>query len=136
MQIWLKDNLDANHRQHTEDWCEKFADSLLREDFNGAMEMVKFYTPILRKKENKYKLLAMTHFVFAKGIGNFNKSRLKILVEHQMPIKEEIIKWSIIHINGEKIRHKKMIQHRLFEWKIYNFKSKIYNLGKGPSIAS
>jgi GH24 family phage-related lysozyme (muramidase) len=106
---------------------EVFADSLLKADFEGAKRMVEFYTPILRKPENKYKLLAISHFVFAKGIGNFNKSQLKIYIEHDNEINnmkdliaEEIVKWSIVTFDGVSKRNKRMVKNRLFELKIYN----------------
>lgn len=99
---------------------EEYADSLLIKDFEGAIRMVKFYTPILNKEENKYKMLAMSHFVFAKGIGNFNKSKLKQLVEEEKPIDKEILKWIVVRKDGVIKYNQRMLKNRLLEIEIYN----------------
>jgi GH24 family phage-related lysozyme (muramidase) len=116
---------------------EGYATQLLKKDLNESILLSTIYSPILIK--NKYKQLAIGHFIFAKGIGNYNKSTLKILVDNNKDISEEIITWCIItqttsninyyknkyeivSIKGNtiKYKHPKMIENRMFELNIYN----------------
>lgn len=99
----------------------EFADSLLRSDLNKAIELVKNISPILTKPENELKLLAISHFVFAKGIGNYLSSDLKVLVDNQQSINEEIVKWCYYtKPNGSKVKNEKMYKNREMELSIYN----------------
>jgi len=101
---------------------EEFADSLLRKDFNGAMRLAKIYSPKFNDEQYRFQLLAISHFIFAKGIGNYNKSKLKYLVDNNLDISKEIIKWTVIRKNNVIYHNKRMLTHRYYEIKIYNIK--------------
>ena len=93
----------------------KQAEELLINDFNKAIDLVKKHTDL---KGNK--LIAISHFVFAKGIGNFLNSTLYQLIKQGKSIDNEIIKWSYYTSNNHKIYSEKMKENRLFELKYYN----------------
>ena len=84
--------------EHFIQLTEKQADSLLRVDFNKALKAVDASV-----KLNGPKKLAIAHFVFAKGIGTFNRSELKTKVVKGESIDDEIIKWLSQSANGCKI---------------------------------
>jgi len=92
------------------------ADSLLRSDLNKSIEFVKRTTDL-----EHLQLLAMGHFVYALGSGNFQGSTLFQLIQNDQPINEEIIKW--IHIKtktGRIIRSKHLERSRIMELNLYN----------------
>lgn len=92
------------------------ADSLLRVDFNKAIDLVE------RTVELKgHRKLAIAHFVFTRGIGTFIKSPLKKLVEEGKPIDEEIVKWCYYrNIKGESIKSQHALNIRKWERDLYN----------------
>lgn len=95
---------------------EKQADSLLRADFEIAVKAIERNTNL---KDNKK--LAMSHFVFAKGIGNFNRSTLKKLIMAGKSIDNEIKKWCYYTTpKGRKVRSKYSLKIREWELKMYN----------------
>lgn len=68
---------------------KKEADRLLRKDFDKALQLAKKHTNNL----NDNQLFAIAHFIFAKGVGNFLRSRIKIMIDNgESPI-EEFGKW-------------------------------------------
>lgn len=94
------------------------ADSLLRADFNKA----------LRALDRNVKLegaqrLAMAHFVFAKGIGSFNRSTLKKRILNNQPIDDEIVRWCYYtNAKGEKVKSDYLLKIRKWELEMYNFR--------------
>lgn len=75
------------------------ADSLLRADFAGAKRLVVFYYPELSGN----RLLAVSHFVFCKGIGTLLRSGV----------------YENGELNEEKIMGMKYPQNRIFEVKLF-----------------
>jgi len=95
------------------------ANQLVRRDFDKALELVEMYTPELEGGQK----LAIAHFVFAKGIGNYLRSTLKKKVENNEPIDDEIIKWCYYkNTKGENIRSEYSYKIRLWELEMYNRK--------------
>jgi lysozyme len=98
---------------------EKQADSLLRVDFNKALRSVD-----LSVKLSGPKKLAIAHFVFAKGIGTFNRSELRNLILKGESIDKEIVKWCYYtNRNGELIRSQHALNIRKWELRMYNLDS-------------
>jgi lysozyme len=92
------------------------ADKLLRKDFDKAVRAVERETNLYG-----YKKIAIAHFVFAKGIGNFINSKLKELIEEGKPIDDELKKWCYYrNTRGEMVRSEWSYQIRLWEIEMYN----------------
>ncbi len=95
---------------------KKTADRLLRKDFDKAIRAIERETNL-----KAYKKIAMAHFVFAKGIGNFTRSSLKKLVEQNKPIDDELKKWCFYRsTSGNMVRSEYSYNIRLWEIKMYN----------------
>ena len=90
------------------------ADSLLRADLNAAINYVKRTTDLEHTQ-----LLAIGHFVYALGSGNFNKSTLKKRIVADQPIDKEIVKW--VHIRTKKgfVKSKYLHASRVMELNLY-----------------
>ncbi len=96
---------------------EAQADSLLRVDFNKALAALDRNI----KLEGSQRL-AMAHFVFAKGIGSFNRSTLKKKILNNEPIDDEITKWCYYtNKNGEKVKSDYLLKIRKWELEMYKF---------------
>lgn len=118
---------------------------LLKKDFNAAIKLAQIHSPKLKQDKYKYQLLAISSFIFSKGVGNYSRSTLKNLVNNNKPIDTEIIKWSVVRKNTNKLNyyknkykvvkikkldgkykhqvsyiHPKMVVNRKFELSIYN----------------
>ena len=92
-----------------------FADSLLRADFECAMNHVKKTTGLSGNQ-----LLAISHFVFCLGSGNFDRSMLKRHILDNKPIDYEIIKWTYVHTVSGVINSSFLLKLRKMELKLYN----------------
>ncbi len=107
------------------------ADELLRKDFEIALKAVKRTTNLSGSKQ-----LAMAHFVFSMGIGNFNRSTIKKDIKNNRPIDNSLLKWSYYtNKNGKKVKSE--VAYRLREWelKMYNRDAqKLYNVDKGSWV--
>lgn len=107
---------------------EREADKLLRKDFNQAVKAVERLTDLKANKK-----LAMAHFIYSKGVGNFARSTMRKLIMENKPIDDEIKKWCIFtNRRGRKIRSSYSLKTRLWELKLYNkeFKYIITNSNK------
>lgn len=92
------------------------AERLLRKDFDKAVRAVERVTDL-----KGYKKIAIAHFVFAKGIGNFSRSTLKQLIEKGKPIDDELKKWCYYrNTRGEMVRSEWSYKIRLWEIEMYN----------------
>jgi len=115
--------------EHIPEYIDKqYADLLLNQDFAEAMRNAKFSSPVLKTEANKYKLLAISNFIFKKGIGRYNKSSLKKMVDADKPINTEIVKWCKVRQGGVLKTHKKMLANRKIELEIYNIKYETTNI--------
>ncbi len=88
------------------------ADSLLRADYKIALKAVTRNTNLDGSKK-----LAIAHFIFAVGIGNFNRSSLKKSIIQGKPIDNIILKWSYYNTPGGK-RIKSKVAYKLREWEL------------------
>lgn len=75
------------------------ADRMLRRDFNRCMQLARLNTNNLQPCQ----LIAVSHFIYSKGIGKFNRSRLKILIDSGFDPSEEFLKWCKYHTPDGKI---------------------------------
>lgn len=90
------------------------ASSLLEEDFNTYLHIAEKYV----KDYNKQ--LAIGMFMFNVGEGRYKKSRLKIIVDCDLPIDNEIVKWCHYRSNGVVHESSGLLKRREFELSIYN----------------
>jgi len=91
------------------------ADSLLRVDFNKALDAVGRTVNIKGSKK-----LAIAHFVFTRGIGTFIKSPLKAMIENGENIDDEIVKWCYYtNVKGERVMSQNALNIRNWELKMY-----------------
>lgn len=94
------------------------ADSLLRSDFNAAIEYVKSTTTL-----TDMKLLAMGHFVFCLGSGSFQNSKLKQVILANGSIDKELLRWVNIRTKHGKRPDKFLKRLRLMELQLFNTKA-------------
>jgi GH24 family phage-related lysozyme (muramidase) len=94
---------------------EEQADSLLRVDLDWAIEYVRSTTDL-----EHLQLLAIAHFVYALGCGNFDRSTLKALIMDDLPIDGEIVKWVHIRTKNGIIRSNHLVGSRRMELELYN----------------
>lgn len=98
---------------------EQFADSLLKADFDAAIEYVEKTTEL---KHNQ--LLAIAHFVFCLGSGNFEDSNLKKLIVNKRPIGKELLRWVNIRTErGSKIPNEFLKRIRTMELEFFKMKT-------------
>lgn len=91
------------------------ADSLLRVDFNKALDAVDRTIDIKGNRK-----LAIAHFVFTRGIGTFIKSPLKTMIENGEDIDDEIVKWCYYtNVKGERVMSQNALNIRNWELKMY-----------------
>jgi len=95
---------------------KEFADSLLKVDFDRAIDYVSRTTDL-----EYLQLLAVAHFVYALGSGNFSRSNIKEKIKLGEPIDDEIVKW--VHIrkkDGTIIKSDHLLKSRRMELNYYN----------------
>lgn len=88
---------------------EPEADALLRSDFEKAIK----YAGV---QNNQNKQLAIAHFIFSLGIGNYQKSGLKKKVDNNEYIGNELIKWCYFNKDSFSIG---IMNNRLYELELY-----------------
>lgn len=96
-----------------------YADSLLRKDLNSSIKMAERLSPQLKGT----KLLAIAHFCFAKGPGNYERSTLRKLINSNQDPTEEFRKWCKYKSakTGEIVTSQYSLNIREYEIKLYNF---------------
>jgi GH24 family phage-related lysozyme (muramidase) len=95
---------------------EQIADLLVRQDFEKAIRAVETETNLIG-----YKKIAMAHFIFTRGVGNFSKSDLKKKIINNEDIRDELTKWCFYRsIKGELVRSEHAYNIRLWELDMYN----------------
>ena len=96
----------------------KTADRLVREDFDKAVRAAERETNV-----TDYKKIAVAHFIFAKGIGNFNRSNFKKLILADKPVDDELKRWcKYKNTKGLYVRSEYSYKIRLWEIEMYNRK--------------
>lgn len=98
---------------------EQQADTLLKQDLNKCIKAVLNSTD-LHKFEDAAKVIALSLFVYNCGIGNFNKSTLRTLVNEDKSIDDEIIKWTYVKTKRGYVYSTHLLKRRKFEMNIYN----------------
>ena len=73
------------------------ADRLLRSDLSKCIVLARKHTSGL----TEHQLMAVAHFIFAKGIGSYLKSQLKVKIDNGESPDEEFRKWEIEMFNSE-----------------------------------
>ncbi len=92
------------------------ADSILRSDFSKALRACDRETNLTGTKR-----LAIAHFIFAKGIGSFNRSKVKQKVLAGESPNEEILEWCTYRGTNGKTYHSEYSKNiRKWEIKMYN----------------
>ncbi len=89
----------------------KKGEQVLDDDFNGSIRLITNLYPEMSEQQ----ILPLAHFVFAKGIGSYTKSKLKIAIDNKESDKKifkEWIEWGVV---GGKISHKSMY-NRVLEY--------------------
>jgi len=97
---------------------EAEADRLLRQDLDSAIAYVQKVTDL-----EHIQLLAMGHFVFNIGSGNFYRSTLRQLIIADKPIDEEIIKWIHIKTNKGIFKSDWLLQSRKLELELFKLET-------------
>lgn len=97
---------------------EEKADSLLKADLDRAIAFVELSTDL-----DHFQLLAIAHFVYAFGSGNFQRSTLRELILNDLPIDEEIVKWVHIRTKTGIIRSEHLVSSRRMELQLYNLET-------------
>ncbi|MBQ3657675.1 MAG: lysozyme [Bacteroidales bacterium] len=95
----------------------KQADLLLRKDFNRCLALAKKHSENL--SDNR--LLAVAHFIYAKGIGRYLKSELKQKIDNNEDPESEFLKWCKYHTpDGKIIKSKYSLKIRQWEVSMFN----------------
>jgi len=94
---------------------EKQADSILRSDFDQAL---KFLDKVPQLQGHKK--LAIAHYIYAVGIGNFNRSTLKTCILENKPIDKEIVRFCYYRANNKLIKSNYALKMRKWELAMYN----------------
>lgn len=95
------------------DTITKFqADSILKRDFGKALKGVKRLTDLEGNKQ-----LAIAHFIYAKGIGNFRRSDLYKRIKANEEVDAEILKWcNYRNKYGKLVRNE--YSYKIREWEV------------------
>jgi len=102
-----------------EDLTEKQADSLLRVDFDKALNAVNKAVKISGIKQ-----LAIAHFVYTKGIGTFVNSGLKDKIVRGESIENDLLDYCYYtNIEGKRVRSQHALDIRKWEIDLYNLRS-------------
>jgi len=95
------------------------AENLLKKDFDKAIWHVEKATNL-----KGYKKIAIAHFIYARGVGNFLKSNLRNKIITGEPIEEELLRWVYYKsVDGELIESAYIKKIRLWEIIMYNRES-------------
>lgn len=96
------------------------ADSLLRVDFDKRLAFVD--TSLSYSKR-----LAVAHFIFNVGIGNYKRSTLYKKIKAGKDISTEILKWCHYRSNGKMVKSNHLLRARKFELKLFYTPEYKYN---------
>lgn len=98
---------------------EDYAEGLLRIDFEYAISFVEKSTGFNRYEEPN-KVLALANFVFNLGSGNFQNSTLLQNIKHNLPIDNEITRWTKVKVGDIYINNSHLTMRRNYELSLYN----------------
>lgn len=97
---------------------EEYAEILLRVDFEHAISTVEQLTEFNRFN-NPEKVLALAHFVYNLGSGNFANSTLLQNIKNDKCIESEIIKWTKMKVGNNIVHSNHLYKRRLYELTLY-----------------
>lgn len=98
---------------------EEYAEILLRIDFEHAINTVEQMTGLTRF-DTPEKVLALSHFVYNLGSGNFANSTLLQNIKNNQPIDNEIVRWTKIKIGNDVICSSHLYKRRVYELTLFN----------------
>ena len=93
------------------------ADLLLRKDFNKCIALAEKHSENLSYN----RLLAVAHFIYAKGIGRYLRSGLKKKIDNNEDPESEFLKWCKYHTPEGKVVNSKY-SLKIRKWEISMFK--------------
>jgi GH24 family phage-related lysozyme (muramidase) len=95
---------------------ESQADSILRSDFNKAVQAVERNTNLKGTRK-----LAISHFIYSCGVGNFCRSEMKNLILENKPIDDVIVKMCYYrNADNQFIKSSFALKLRKWELQMYN----------------
>lgn len=93
------------------------ADRLLRSDLSKCIVLARKHTSGL----TEHQLMAVAHFIFAKGIGSYLKSQLKVKIDNGESPDEEFRKWCKYHKpDGTLVTSQYSLNIRKWEIEMFN----------------
>jgi lysozyme len=96
---------------------KKQADRLLRKDFNKCLKLAEKHTENLSYNQ----LLAVSHFIYANGIGRYLRSTLKTKIDSGESPDEEFLKWCNYHTKeGKLTKSRYCLNIRQWEVNMFN----------------
>jgi lysozyme len=117
-------HLIKENEQFSAPISERKALELLKKDFDTALKLTESLVDIEGSRK-----LAIAHFVYSVGIGNFSRSQLKKLIDQNKPIDEAILLWSnYTSSGGTKIRSEMAFKIRQWELYMYNKDESYFHL--------
>ena len=105
------------HEEFGEKISKHQADLLLRKDFNKCVALAEKHSENLSYN----RLLAVAHFIYAKGIGRYLRSGLKKKIDNNEDPETEFLKWCKYHTQDGKIVNSKY-SLKIRKWEISMFK--------------
>lgn len=97
------------------------ADSLLNSDILKAQKCFECnLSPEIQKSLKPWEKWVLIHFIYCKGIGNFNKSKIPLLLSTGENIDNELLKWTKHTKNDNLIHSDYSYRIRLVELRLYN----------------
>jgi len=106
----------AKNEHFAEQITQKEAELLLQADFSKALRACDRETRLCGTQR-----LAIAHFIFAKGVGNFNKSKLKEKLRAGKDISSEILEWGTYRGKDGKTYHSEYsLSIRKWEIEMFN----------------
>jgi GH24 family phage-related lysozyme (muramidase) len=95
------------------------AENLLKKDFDIAIASTEKLTNL-----KGYKKIAIAHFIYARGIGNFMKSNLRKKIILNQPIDDELMRWVFYKsVKGDLVESDYIKKIRRWEVNMYNRES-------------
>lgn len=98
---------------------KEYAEALLRIDFEHAIQVVE-KTTNMNRFESPEKVLALSHFVYNLGSGNFESSTMLKNIKRNLPIDKEIVRWTKIKTADAVIDSSHLRMRRIYELTLYN----------------
>jgi lysozyme len=92
------------------------AENLVKKDFDKAIYAVEKFTDL-----KGFKKIAIAHFIYARGIGNFMKSNLRKRIIMNQPVEDELMRWVYYKSpNGNLVESDYIKKIRRWEVNMYN----------------